>query len=73
MAVQRAWQAPARTVGVTMRVSSWALVATVLGVIVYVALPVALAVIYLSRVRAWLGRKRPQDRSTERLGGGDGD
>jgi hypothetical protein len=37
-----------------MQVEAWAVIATLLGVVVYVALPVALAVVYLSRVRAAL-------------------
>lgn len=42
-----------------MDVNVWMLIATVFGVLVYIALPVALAVVYLSRVNAALrGRRR---------------
>jgi hypothetical protein len=41
-----------------MNLNSWALIATVLGVLIYIALPVALTVIYLSRLNAALSRNR---------------
>ena len=41
-----------------MDVSPWAVMATLLGVLIYIALPVALALIYVSRVHAALGRKK---------------
>jgi hypothetical protein len=42
-----------------MSLDVWWLLAITLGVIVYIALPVAMAVVYLSRVNAALARRKP--------------
>lgn len=50
-----------------MDVNAWTLIATVFGVLLYIALPVALAAVYLSRVNAAL---RGRGRGTGADGGG---
>jgi hypothetical protein len=41
-----------------MDVSPWVVMATLLGVLIYLSIPVALVLVYLSRVNAALGRKK---------------
>ncbi|MBI2962798.1 MAG: hypothetical protein HYY35_03525 [Deltaproteobacteria bacterium] len=55
-----------------MAFNSWAVVAIVIGVLVYIALPVALAVVYLSRVNAALGRDKPKKTVAGSAGTGGG-